>query len=182
MKLGNLVPRHLVPSPRRLGMVAVALMFLAGGSREAQSGSATSSLNVTMGVSNNCTISTTPVAFGAYDPVVTNAAAALDGTGTVSIACTKNASATVGLALGANASASQRRMSDGAGTPSYANYELYQDTTRLVVWGTSGAGLLSPTAAPSKAARSFTVYGRVAAGQDIPAGAYTDVVVATVNF
>jgi spore coat protein U-like protein len=50
------------------------------------------------------------------------------------------------------------------------------------VWGNSGTGLLSPVAAPSKAARNFTVYGRVTSNQDIPAGSYSDTVVATVNF
>jgi spore coat protein U-like protein len=50
------------------------------------------------------------------------------------------------------------------------------------VWNTSGSGLLSPGAATSKAARSFTVYGRVAGNQDVPAGSYSDAVVATVNF
>ena len=50
------------------------------------------------------------------------------------------------------------------------------------MWGNSGAGLYSPGAAPSKVARNFTVYGRVASNQDVPAGSYNDTVVATVNF
>ena len=38
-------------------------------------------------------------------------------------------------------------------------------------------------AAPaSKAAVAYTVYGRIAAGEDVPAGNYSDTVVATVNF
>jgi spore coat protein U-like protein len=37
-------------------------------------------------------------------------------------------------------------------------------------------------AAPSKAARTFTVYGQVPAGQDVGAAAYTDTVLATINF
>src|SRR5438552_11487927 len=125
-------PRSLATrTTRRLGAVgAVLLLLLFMGSRDARSGTATSTLNVSMGVSNNCTISTAAVAFGAYDPVVANAAAALDGTGTVTIACTKNTAATIGLGLGSYASGAQRRMSDGAGTPSYANYELYQDSGR----------------------------------------------------
>jgi spore coat protein U-like protein len=163
-------------------LAAATLVLMMSASRHARSGSATSNLSVTMSVTNNCTITTTPVAFGAYDPVVTHASSPLDGTGTVTIACTKGTSATIGLGLGSNASGSQRRMTDGAGSPSYGNYELYNDSGRSTVWSTSGGGLLSPVAAPSKAARSFTVYGRVAAGQDIPAGAYTDTVVATVNF
>jgi spore coat protein U-like protein len=150
--------------------------------RQAQSGSATTTLNVSMAVTNNCTITTSPIAFGSYDPVAANAAAPLDGTGAVTIACTKNTSATVGLGPGNNPAGAQRRMSTGGGSPSYGTYELYQDTGHTTVWSDSGAGLLAPSAAPSKAARTFTVYGRVAAGQDIPAGTYSDSVVATVNF
>jgi spore coat protein U-like protein len=70
-------------------------------------------------------------------------------------------------------------MTDGA---DFLTYELYQDSNRTTVWGNSGAGLLSPAAAPSKAARNFTVYGRVTANQDVAAGSYSDTVLATVNF
>src|SRR2546426_5364633 len=66
-------------------------------------GTATSNLSVTASVSANCTISTTPVAFGAYDPIGANAAAALNGTGSVSVTCTSGASTTVTLGQGSNA-------------------------------------------------------------------------------
>ena len=141
---------------------------------------ATANLGVSATVTNNCTISTSALAFGSYDPVVANAATNLDGTGTVSVACTKGTTATVGLGLGSNASGSTRRMSDGGGN--FLTYELYQDVSHSTVWGNAGAGLLSPAAAPSKAARNFTVYGQVASNQDVAAGSYSDTVVATVNF
>lgn len=146
----------------------------------ASAATATANLGVSATVTNNCTISTAALAFGSYDPVVAHASANLDGTGTVIVACTKGATATIGLALGSNASGSVRRMKD-SGT-NYITYELYQDAGRTTVWGTAGAGLLSTGAAPSKAARNFTVYGRVPANQDVPAGSYNDTVVATVNF
>lgn len=146
----------------------------------ASAATATANLSVTASVTNNCTISTAPLAFGSYDPVVANASANLDGTGTVTIACTKGATTTIGLGNGSNASGSVRRMTDGSSN--YLTYELYQDTSRSTVWGTSGAGLYTPVAAPSKAPRSFTVYGRVTSNQDVPAGSYNDSVVATVNF
>jgi len=148
-------------------------------------GSASTSLSVTASVSNNCTISTAALAFGAYDPIVTNASTALDGTGTVTIACTKGASTTIGLDTGThsgNASGTTRAMSDGAGSPSYLSYEIYQDSSRSTLWANSGGGLFTPAAAPSRAARSYTAYGRVPAGQDTPAGSFTDSVTATVNF
>jgi spore coat protein U-like protein len=143
-------------------------------------GNATANLSVTATVGANCTISTTAVAFPAYDPIVANASVNDDGTGSVIITCTKGTAATIGLGLGANASGSQMRMKDA--TTDYLNYALYQDSGRATVWGNSGAGLLSPVAAPDKNPRTFTVYGRIPSAQDVPAGSYTDTVVATVNF
>ena len=147
----------------------------------AQAATATANLSVSATIANNCTITTAAVGFPAYDPIVTHSAAPDDSTsGSVTITCTKGSAATIGLGLGSNASGSQMRMLNGAAN--FLNYALYQDAGRLTVWGNSGAGLLSPVAAPSKAPRTFTVYGRIPAGQDLPAGTYADTVTATVNF
>jgi spore coat protein U domain-containing protein, fimbrial subunit CupE1/2/3/6 len=166
-----------------LGMAGAAAglaLVLAVFSVPVSAATATANLGVSATVTNNCTISTAALAFGSYDPVVANASTNLDGTGTVSVACTKGTTATVGLGLGGNASGSTRRMSDGGGN--FLTYELYQDAGHVTVWGSAGAGLLSPAAAPSKNARNFTVYGQVVANQDVTAGSYNDTVVATVNF
>ena len=154
--------------------------LILGVAANANAGSASTSLALSASVSNNCSISTSAVGFGSYDPVVANASANLDGTGTVTIACTKGATTTIGLDLGSNASGSARRLTDGSSN--YLTYELYQDSSRSTVWGNSGSGLFTPAAAPSKASRAFTAYGRVAGNQDVPAGTYTDTVTATVNF
>jgi spore coat protein U-like protein len=158
------------------GMAIVA----AGFSAPASAATATANLGVSATVTNNCTISTAALAFGSYDPVVANASTDLDGTGTVTVSCTKGASSTIGLGLGSNASGSTRRMTDGSSN--YLTYELYSDAGRTTVWGNAGGALYNPGAAPSKAARNFTVYGRVTSNQDVPAGSYNDTVVATVNF
>lgn len=157
--------------------LGTALMLATGSTVSAAT--ATANLTVSATVTNNCTISTSALAFGAYDPIVTHASANLDGSGGVTVTCTKGAVTTIGLGLGANASASVRRLASGA---NYLTYEIYQETGRTTVWGTTGAALLSVAAAPSFEARSFSVFGRVAAAQDVPAGSYTDTVVATVNF
>ena len=159
-----------------LGTLAVAACF----SNSIEAATATANLPVSATVINNCTISTAAVAFGNYDPVGVHDAANLDGTGTVTVACTKGSTATVGLGLGGNPAGATRRMSDGSGN--FLTYEMYQDAGRVNLWGNAAPDLLAPGAAPSKAARNFTVFGRVASGQDVPAGAYTDTVVATVNF
>ncbi len=140
----------------------------------------TASLTVNATVSNNCTITTSALTFSAYDPVVANATANSDGTGRVTVACTKGAAPSIGLGTGSAASGNTRRLSDGAGN--FLAYDLYQDSGRSVSWTTSGGGLLTTQAAVSKAARDFTVYGRIAGNQDVPAGSYGDTVVATVNF
>ena len=111
--------------------------------------------------------------------MVANASTDLDGTGTVSVACTKGVSATVGSDSGRTP---RGHSSHDRWIRNFLTYELYQDASHTTVWGDAGAGLLSPAAAPSKAARNFTVYGQVVSNQDATAGSYSDTVVATVNF
>jgi spore coat protein U domain-containing protein, fimbrial subunit CupE1/2/3/6 len=163
----------------RLGLTAaitvVGLTFAAA-TAEAQTGSATATFTVTANVKSSCTIGATNVAFGDYDPLVANASAALTANGSVTITCTKGTAATIGLSgtLGA------RTM---GGTPSGSlAYELYRDSGFTLAWGGVAANWLAPAAAPSKAARTFTVYGRIAGGLDPDVASYSDTVTATVNF
>lgn len=172
----------------KTGLVTFGIMVLVVA--PAFAGTATTNVSVSANIANNCTISNAAVAFGSYDPIVTNAASPLDAAGTVTITCTKGTTTTVSLGLGTHASGAQRRMSDGV--PNYMNYELYQPPNNTpgtacsyagpTVWGTSGANLFTPAAAPNKNARTYNVCGEVAAGQDLAAGSFTDLVVATVNF
>jgi|KBSMisStandDraft_5_1062788.scaffolds.fasta_scaffold32795_3 spore coat protein U-like protein len=152
----------------------------AGGRVSGQASSASSSLTVTASVSKNCTISTAPVNFGAYDTVAANATAPLDGIGTVTVTCTKGAAAKVGLNPGGNAQGATRRMIQGAAA--YLTYEIYKDTGRATVWGDTADTALDIPAAPNRNPRTFTAYGRVPAAQDATVGNYTDTIVATVNF
>ena len=124
-------------SIKLVGIMAAAGIVFAGLGTKAKAATATANLAVSATVTNNCTISTTPLAFGAYDPVVANASANLGGTGGVVVACTKGASADIGLGLGANVSGTTRRMVSG-GT-NYLNYELYKDSGYAAVWGNAGA-------------------------------------------
>jgi spore coat protein U-like protein len=160
-------------------MLALSGLALTSTNSKVVAATATANLPVAVTVAANCTITTTAVSFVAvYDPVVTHATNPDDGTGTVTVTCTKGAGSTIALDVGANASASQPRMK-GPGASDYLNYTLYSDTTRTTAW--SGASY-TIGAAPSKAARPFTVYARIPAGQDISTGSYSDTVVATVNF
>jgi spore coat protein U-like protein len=159
-------------------LAGFALVWFAAESRLSGQ-SATASLTVSATVSKNCTISTAPVAFGAYDPLA--ASAPLDGTGTVTVTCTKGAVARVGLSAGSNPDGTIRRMG-GQDAGEFLNYELYTDPSHSTVWGDIGDTPLDIPAAPDRNPRNFTVYGRVAAAQNATVGSYTDTVVATVDF
>ena len=153
---------------------------------------ATANLAVSASVAANCTISTGALSFGAYDPVVTNAAAALNaGNGSVTIACTKGSAPSITLDLGANAVSTQRNMKNTANTD-VLGYQLYQPPNTTpgtactfpgsTVWGTTVAQTFTPTSPASKASRTYNVCGTVSGGQDVSVGTYQDTVVATVNF
>jgi spore coat protein U-like protein len=139
-----------------------------------------SNLTVTATVAPNCTINTTPLAFGTYDPVTANSASVLNGTGTVIVTCTNGTGATITMGEGlnpkfpGNTALPQRQMANGANRLSYA---LFSDAARSNVWSTTG---VSHTGNGLPA--TLTVYGTVDAGQNVPAGPYSDTVVATITF
>src|SRR3546814_1739787 len=100
-----------------------ALVTLSALAATAHAGTANSNLPVSATVSANCTIdASSGVAFGIYDPVVTNAGTGVDlsASGTISTTCTNGASVTVTLGQGSNAdtgstdAAPVRRMLAGA--------------------------------------------------------------------
>jgi spore coat protein U-like protein len=150
---------------------------------DAKADTATSNLEVTASVSANCTISTAPVAFGAYDPVSANASTPLDGNGTVTVTCTQGATTTITLGQGANSDAGStdavplRRMADGA---NMMTYNLFQDAGHSTAWGNTGGTGVGHSGTGTST--NISVYGRVPAGQNLPAGSYADTVVATITF
>jgi spore coat protein U-like protein len=151
----------------------------------ADAGTATANLAVTASVSANCSITTTALAFGPYDPIVANATAPLDGQGSVTIACTNGSAATVYLGQGLNPATGStdtvplRRLVDGGSD--FINYHLYSDNGYSTVWqGPTGTGV-SETG--TGLTQTVTVYGQIPAGQTTaPAASYSDTVVATVSF
>jgi len=166
-------------------LVSVALVItLVAVAPAAFAGSATNPLTLSATVINNCSITTTAVAFGNYDPL---SASPNQASGTVVIACTKNAAPSIWLGNGNNYS-SNRRMTDGT---NFMNYEIYQPASNAAGaacaytqrWGqTVGTDVFTPTASPGKAARTYNVCGQITAGQDLAAATFNDSVLATVNF
>jgi spore coat protein U-like protein len=178
MNIGNSV---------RLALLVTTSVLGASSSLDAMAGTATNNLSVTATVVNNCAINTTAaVAFGNYDPAVANNPAGADvaATGTLTLTCTNGATTTVALGQGGNAgsgstdAAPARRMVFGGSN--FLAYSLYQDGADTIVWGNTLGTSVSYTG--SGGADVVNVYGKVAKGQNIPAGAYADTVLATVNF
>jgi spore coat protein U-like protein len=145
-------------TPRWLRGLGVFLGLLAGGasSHAAQ-----------------CTVSTTSVAFGAYDPFST---APKDSNGSVQITCDVVTGYTIALNAGTSGSLN-RAMASGAYR---LNYNLFTEATGTIVWGDgSGAGTL---VSGSGTAATIPVYGRVPARQNVRAGSYVDTLIMTVTY
>lgn len=160
-----------------LTLCVLSLLVVFAGT--ASAATATATLTVSATVMKSCLVSSGTLAFGGYSPV---AAAPVDNSATFTVSCTKNTTATIGLNTGANASGSTRRMSDGGGTPSFLNYELYQDAARTLVWGNAAGSWLAMTST-TNAASTMTVHGRITALQDVPStSTYNDTVTITVTF
>src|SRR5438046_1226627 len=133
--------RLVMENPTKSLLIALLLWGTCG---LALAGSNTGSLSVTATVAQTCSVSaTSTLAFGAYDPVVANAASALAGTGTVSIKCTKGSSGiTIDLDAGAHVSGTQRRLQGATVTTDFLYYVIKQPAT-TTPWtccaGNSGA-------------------------------------------
>jgi spore coat protein U-like protein len=170
----------------KLALVAAAGAFACLDATPAEAATDTSNLSVTASISANCTITTTAVAFGAYDPVSTNAVSALNGTGKVTVTCTTGSHGYVTLGQGANADTGSedatpiRQMKDtGAGT-NFLSYSLWSNTLRTVIWGNTETTGVDHTG--DGTATDITVYGKIPGGQNKPALSYSDTVLATVTF
>lgn len=139
-----------------------------------------------VGVGCSCDVTAAGVDFGSYNPL---GGGPVDAAGSVSVQCSALAlgavvSYTVALGPGGGGSMGAREMDSGAGTLSY---NFYRDPARTLVWGdgTLGTGLASNAYLLDLLlfrVTDFTVHGRLPAGQNVPAGTYTDTIPAMVVF
>jgi spore coat protein U-like protein len=176
-------------NPPRLAATLASVAFAAA-SQASPPGTGT--LTAQTSVNTNCSVSTLPVTFGAYDPIQANVTAPKNASGSVTIACVKGSAPAIGLGLGFYASGSTRRMRHATSLTAFLTYELFKPPTSVPgavctfpganVWGNSGGSLFTPPAAPNKNARNFNVCGTVPGGQNVEVGTFSDTVVATVNF
>lgn len=158
---------------QRFLMACTTVVFVTS----ADAATTTTTFQVTATVGNSCSASATNQSFGNYDPL---ALSPTDATSTVSVQCTLGTTYDIGLdaGTGSGATVNTRKMTKGADTLSYS---LFQDPTRLLVWGNTvssdtvpgvGTGLSVP----------YIVYGRISAGQNVNPGGYADTISVTINF
>lgn len=173
--------KHSFSTIAKFFLFSAAAAFGLFSSNPAYAGSSSANMSVSASVSDNCTISAAPLAFGAYDPA---SGSPLDGSAQLTVQCTLNAAANIQLGQGSNADAGStdaaplRRLADGSGN--FLSYALDQDAAHSTLWGnTSGTGV-SHTGTGMSA--QISVYGRISASQNVPAGAFSDSVMATINF
>ena len=136
----------------------------------------------------NCSVTTSFVAFGTYDPL---RAEPVDSTGNVQVSCSLLGTGSsfvsyhILLSTGRSGSFVPRKMASGSNT---LNYNLFIDVSRSAVWGDSNAGTsavssgIPLTLGMRTVTKNYPIYGRVFAGQDVPAGTYSDVITVTVNY
>jgi spore coat protein U-like protein len=156
---------------RLVGLVVLATAVVA-----ALPGIAAAQANfiVSATVTENCTVGANPLNFGDYNTL----GAAVTGSTTLTIRCTRGTSATISLDNGANATpGGVRQMASGS---ERLRYDLFQDNTYSTRWGSGGSGLAYTAA--SRASVDRTIYGRIDADQDVTPGSYQDTISVTVNY
>lgn len=131
-----------------------------------------------------CNVTATGLAFGNYDslnPVSTNATADIGVTCSIKA---KNKSAplvvTVSVDTGSSGSFSQRYMTSVSGA-GVLNYNMYMDAAGINVWGDGSGGTSNRVVNVTKESPfNAKIYGKIPAGQNIPAGSYSDAITVTV--
>lgn len=130
-----------------------------------------------------CSVSTLPASFGIYNPL--QSAPALT-TGTIEVACTCSVVDCVAfgyrieLSAGQSGNTAMREMRSGTGR---LQYNLYTDASYTTIWGNNGVGLsMLYLVALFGSKQTVTVYARSPAGQNVPAGSYSDAPVATIFY
>ena len=134
----------------------------------------TTPVAVSGSVSATCAVSSGNLAFGTY-----SAASASTSTANLSINCSNTTPYTIALSGGLNADASSRRLASGT---NYLPYLLYRDSGRTLLWGNGTMFGSTVSGTGTGSAQTVPVYGRIAAGQYVRPGAYSDTVVVTVTY
>lgn len=159
----------------RLLALLASLMTLVSAS-PAQAGCAALSLC-------SCNVTTTGIAFGAYDPF---APSPVKASGSITVECTLVVALAgtydIALSTGSSGSYASRTLKKGG---SSLSYNLYTSDPNGAVWGNGSGGTIIVTRSFSALLyinQTTSIYGTVPAGQNVPGGAYADNVVVTITY
>lgn len=139
-----------------------------------------------------CTVASTSLVFPSYNAL---SPSNVDSTATVSVTCnavsilfllTLDVDYTITLSQGGAGSYTPRKM---ALLANRLNYNLYSNAARSAIWGDGTGGTATKTGSMHGTGLLFasvtdnhTVYGRIPGAQNIPAGAYADLITVTVLY
>src|SRR3990172_612006 len=146
-------------------LASLAFIVMAG---TAFAATVMSNFTVSATVINACSVNANNIDFGNYNPA---SGTPLDGQASFQLSCLAGTSYELYI-TGA------RIMTDGANN---LNYELYTDAPRTSVWPSASPSSVSG-ATPDANPVTFDTYGRIATGQYVLAGPYSNVVAVVVAF
>ncbi|MFZ9405994.1 MAG: spore coat U domain-containing protein [Burkholderiaceae bacterium] len=141
-------------------------------------GTSTGTLNVSATVNHSCrSLTTAPLSFPDYRA---SEASPTDASTQFSVRCTMGTPVNIGLDKGViGAAESSRQLANGS---SRLSYNLYTSAARTTVWDNASTRI-SASGQGLGTDMSFTVYGRIPAGQYGAApGAYTDTITVVVSY
>ena len=131
-----------------------------------------------------CTVSTSGVAFGSYNPLLGQSA---DTNGTIAVTCSgaagDTATYTLTITAGLGSFSARKMLAGGDGL----TYNLYKDSACTQVWGDGSGGTStvsdSVTLTSSSLTTNYVVYSRIAGGQrTAKANLYSDSLLVTVTY
>lgn len=150
-------------------------------------GSATATLSVTATIQASCTLTTTPVGFGVYDPT---AAGDNKANGTITVTCAAGTTPVVALDNGTFSAKAPALTKTSSGVQvtramqtsgNFLGYDLFTDVTYSTIWNATNT--VSPGQLGSTQPVVLTVFGDIPKGQTTTGkGSFADTVVVTVTF
>lgn len=164
--------RHL----KTVIILAAVLLGVAG--QTVRAATVTTTFQVTATVNSACTVSATNLDFGVYDP----SAADNDKTSTITVTCTLATPYDIGLNEGVNGGTVLTRKMKHATLTDLINYSLFSNAGRTVNWGQTVSTDTVYVASALGTPEVHTVYGRIATGQYVTAGSYSDTISVTVTY
>lgn len=120
----------------------------------------------------SCSVETSGLSFGAYEPTRSSASSVAD----VRINCEGDSGYVMKLSAGNSGTVLARSLRSGAST---IVYNLYKDPSHSVIWGDGSAG---QSGVAGSGSGIYNIYGMIPAGQAPTPGLYSDSLILTIEY